>query len=93
MGVVMTTNNPHGLFPDYSKKYFDLVDALRDTFGNQWIQPTPVCKCNEQGDTISSLLERIATLENTVAELRTRIEWMENYDKEINDDTADDSSL
>lgn len=98
----MTANNPSGDFPDYTSKYFALVDALRDTFGNQWIQPTDVGKCGDrQQQVILKLTDRIAAIEEKLAALQTRIEWMENYDKEDNPiydkednpNSSDDSSF
>jgi len=90
----MTTNNTHGdPDPFIYAKYEALKELIGGNLGNHWVQPTSMCKCNEQGNTINGLLEKISNLENTVAELKTRIEWMENYDKKNNDNTADDSSI
>lgn len=83
----MTANNPHG----------DPVPEFDDVPGDTsqegpWIQSTPICKCNNAADYLK-LGDRVAALENKIKELQTRIEWMENYDKEDNPDSNDDSSL
>jgi len=87
----MGTNNSHGdPDPHIYAKYEALKEVLQ---GNQWIQPTS-CKCNNtQGQTILELTDRVRALENKISELQTRIEWMENYDKEDNPNSNDDSDL
>ena len=82
----MTANNPHGdPIPE--------VDAPEEkSQESPWIQLTPVCKCSNATDYLR-LGDRVDALENKIKELKTRVEWMENYDKEDNPNSSDDSSL
>ena len=75
----MTANNPHG-------------DPIPEFDQGPWIQPIPVRKCSNVTDYLR-LGDRVDALENQIKELKTRVEWMENYDKEDNPDRSDDSSL
>lgn len=61
--------------PNIEHRYHILQDALRDTFGDQYMRPPQI----NYETIINKLEDRVKELENRIVELEKRIEWMENH--------------